>query len=776
MKSYLSLIPISAKVRKRQNRMTILCIVIAVFLVTAIFSVADMFMKAETIAMQEKHGSWHLSSSGITDDMKNELDSLPGLLTLGWSESFNTDAAFPYYVGEKKAALHGVDEAYGVKQTNMVEEGTFPKNNEEVLLSSNAKLALDVKIGDRVTLHTPAGDKEFSISGFGSDDKEYYQGQTFLVAVYMGRDAFHDLMSEKNISENLTCYLQFENADKAVKAKAILTEQYGIAIESIKENTAVMGLSGQSSNSSINGLYAIAIFLFVLVLLAGVLMISGSMNSNIAQRTQFFGMMRCVGASRDQIVRFVRLEALNWCKTAVPIGLVFGTVAACGISAFLHFGIGGEFATMPYITISPIGIAFGIAVGVITVLLAAQAPAKRAAKVSPVLAVSGNSESNSSAKHAIKHRINRVEYELGMHHATGSRKNWFLMTASFALSIILVLCFSVGLDFAQNLLPNMKSYQPDIDYTGYENALLLDQETLEQIHGVDGVENAFACSYISGVPVISANQEIDHINLLSYDAYLLECAEDRIVQGKISDIYGDSDKVMTISNKDNPLQVGDTINLGGNEVTITCAVSDGLFPSELLIICSQETFERLTGENNYSMIGVQLGRSADDETIYQLSKLADSDVIFSDLRESNQSNETTYMAVQAMVYGFLAIIGMITLFYTVNSISISVVSRITQYGAMRAVGMSGDQLTRMIATEGFTYAVSGMLVGLGIGIPVSRLLYVRLITRYFGSAWQVPWTAIIIIVVCALASAAIAIHAPAKRIRNMSITETINEL
>ena len=40
MKSYLSLIPISAKVRRRQNRMTILCIVLAVFLVTVVFSMA----------------------------------------------------------------------------------------------------------------------------------------------------------------------------------------------------------------------------------------------------------------------------------------------------------------------------------------------------------------------------------------------------------------------------------------------------------------------------------------------------------------------------------------------------------------------------------------------------------------------------------------------------------------------------------------------------------------------------------------------------------------
>jgi len=35
MKSYLSLIPISAKVHRRQNRMTLLCIVFAVFMVTA---------------------------------------------------------------------------------------------------------------------------------------------------------------------------------------------------------------------------------------------------------------------------------------------------------------------------------------------------------------------------------------------------------------------------------------------------------------------------------------------------------------------------------------------------------------------------------------------------------------------------------------------------------------------------------------------------------------------------------------------------------------------
>ena len=55
MNSYLSLIPISARVRRRQNRMTLLCIIFAVFLVTAIFSVADMYVRVEQARLTEKH-------------------------------------------------------------------------------------------------------------------------------------------------------------------------------------------------------------------------------------------------------------------------------------------------------------------------------------------------------------------------------------------------------------------------------------------------------------------------------------------------------------------------------------------------------------------------------------------------------------------------------------------------------------------------------------------------------------------------------------------------
>ena len=64
MKSYLSLIPLSARIRKRQNRMTLLCIIVAVLLVTTIFSMADMGIRMEKTRLIETHGYWHVMIKG----------------------------------------------------------------------------------------------------------------------------------------------------------------------------------------------------------------------------------------------------------------------------------------------------------------------------------------------------------------------------------------------------------------------------------------------------------------------------------------------------------------------------------------------------------------------------------------------------------------------------------------------------------------------------------------------------------------------------------------
>ena len=112
-----------------------------------------------------------------------------------------------------------------------------------------------------------------------------------------------------------------------------------------------------------------------------------------------------------------------------------------------------------------------------------------------------------------------------------------------------------------------------------------------------------------------------------------------------------------------------------------------------------------------------------------------------------------------------------------NSISMSVSARIKQYGAMRAVGMDEHQVTKMIAAEAFTYALSGCVLGCVIGLPLSKVLYDSLITSHYSyNTWSFPVIPFAIILVVVFASAIVAVYTPAKRIRSMAVTDTINEL
>ena len=96
---------------------------------------------------------------------------------------------------------------------------------------------------------------------------------------------------------------------------------------------------------------------------------------------------------------------------------------------------------------------------------------------------------------------------------------------------------------------------------------------------------------------------------------------------------------------------------------------------------------------------------------------------------------------------------------------------------MRAVGMDERQLTKMIAAEAFTYAVSGCMVGCIAGLMISKLLYDVMITTHFKYAvWRIPAGQLFLILAVVFAAAAIAVYAPAKRIQSISVTETINEL
>ena len=257
---------------------------------------------------------------------------------------------------------------------------------------------------------------------------------------------------------------------------------------------------------------------------------------------------------------------------------------------------------------------------------------------------------------------------------------------------------------------------------------------------------------------------------------MLDSSKSMVVKGRMAKTSGADNEVMTMYNKTNPIRVGDTITVNGVPLTVVGAFSQGAFPDDVTIIAPETLFRRVAGEQNYNMIGVQLDHTASDETVLALAAFSSDQIIVHDLRESNRQDRGTYYAARIVLYGFLAIIGSISLLNIINSISMSVSARMKQYGILRAIGMDGAQLKRMVSAEAGTYAVSGLVVGIALGLVLNRKLYILLITHYFGAAWQVPWGCLAVIVVVVLAAVVLAVYNPVRRILMQPITATISEL
>ena len=775
MRSYLSLIPISAKVHRRQSRMTRICIILAVFLVTSIFSLLEMWTNGQTMAMRSNHGDWHIILQNMSEDEAKQIIDSSDVAYSSWYDDINVNADQGYYINGKNAVLYGIEETYVTDIMKYPLEGSYPQNEKEVALSADAKELFNVQIGDNIILNTPAGDFNYTISGFYEDDEDF-NDIIDGTCMYMCRATFDEVRSLNGLESMSRFYVRFKNENGMKKTIANIKEQYSLTSENVSENTPVLSLLGASTNESINALYPLAVACFVIILIAGIFMISSCMNSNVAQRTKFFGMMRCIGASKQQIVRFVRLEALNWCKTAIPIGCALGTVTCWVSCAVLKFIVKGEWVDMPLFSVSINGILCGAAVGIITVFIAAQSPAKQASKVSPVAAISGNTGVSGKIVHAANTKFLKVETSLGIHHATGAKKNLILMTGSFALTIMLFLTFSACLDIVHKLLPSVSDFTPDITIASQDDSNSIDPSLAEEISEIPGIESVFGMMYSIECPA-EINGNAETVDLYSYGDTMMDSFKKSVISGDMSKIYGNSKYVLAVYSEYTTLNVGDKVKIGDEELEIGCVVSEGVgsVSGSAVVVCSEETYTRLTGEQDYAMVGVVLEKDVSEMAVNKIYDLAEGNII-ADSREKNSEVSGSYWVFRIAAYSFLAIISLITILNIMNSVSMGVSARIKQYGVMRAVGMGSRQVTKMIAAEAATYSICGTVAGVVLGLLLHHLIYVKVVITHFGGIWKIPFTSIAIILLLVIFSCVISVYAPAKRIRNLAITETINEL
>lgn len=778
MKHYLKLVPISAKIHRKQSKMTRICITLAVLLVAVMFGLADMYLQGVTRHEMEESGNWHYEFHSIDTQTASFISARPDVEIAGWHNTISSEAG--YSIKEQTISISAQErKVFEDIFLNGITEGEYPDTPNEIAVSSSFKNTASVSLNETIALCKPDGNTtDYLIVGFLNDTEtsRLITGNTPIVVMTpegLGTLAVNNAIENYVIQFSRLCNIPDIIND--IKAGNNLSD------EQITENIPLLSIQGQlEGKTGVNQIYQVAFILSVIVMLTCILMISSSLNSNVAERTEFFGMLRCLGATKRQIMRFVRLEGLYWCKTAIPIGIIFSVVIVWILSAAMRVINPQWFSSMPILGISWISVIASILLGLLTVLLAARSPAKRAAKVSPLTAVSGNAGQTASFRKAANTTAFKIETALGIHHAKAKKKNYILMTGAFAVCITLFLTFSTLVDFMKNaFVPPI--YTPELSIASETNTCSIFNELLEQIKQNDVVKRAYGRMFAYEVPAEN-NGKNYNANLISYEENQFRWAADSLIAGSIETVMQQENQVLFVQTGNIDVQVGDNISLTINNrpqiVTVAGILSDSPLArveGTETFFCSEATFTALTGETGYTIIDIQFENNASSEDVKAIESIfSNSGVIFSDSLSQIQQQRNLYHTFAILVYGFLSIIVAITIFHIMNTISMGAATKMKEYGAMRAIGMSNRQLVKMIIAEAGTYAINGVIWGCIIGLPMHWIIYVSLITNIWRTAWNVPFIPLILIIAIVLSASLLAVREPAKRLQRMSIVENIS--
>lgn len=252
-------------------------------------------------------------------------------------------------------------------------DGRFPTADDEAVVDANAAKSNDVGIGDVLTIGT--GRDALEVEVVGTVDSP---SSMVWSAVYLTQDAQARWLETSTI--NSVAWRGPGSVDEQVES---LQAEFPDARVLTVDDFVV-----EQQEVATNGVDVIAIVLLLFAAIAigtSVMVIANTFSILFAQRTRDFALLRCVGATRRQVLRSIRLEALALGLASSVLGLAVGTGVGLGAVALVRQL--WPSARLGEVAFSPTWFAGAFLVGTLVTLVAAWLPTRRATRVSPLAAL-----------------------------------------------------------------------------------------------------------------------------------------------------------------------------------------------------------------------------------------------------------------------------------------------------------------------------------------------------------------------------------------------------
>ena len=244
-----------------------------------------------------------------------------------------------------------------------------------------------------------------------------------------------------------------------------------------RTNSSVLRYSGVSRYEGFNSMIiSLAAIVIALIMFGSIALIYNAFSISVAERTKQFGLLSSVGATKKQLRRMVITEALMVSVVGIPLGILAGVG---GIGVTLIF-VGNKFqALVGYpiplkLSVSTISLVIAVIIALLTVLISAIVPSKRATKVSAIEAIRQSKDINTKIK---KVRTSKLVYKIfglpGMlanKYYKRSRKKYRATVLSLFMSVVL---FVSAAAFTGALTESVSDSFGNVGYDiliyGYEN-------------------------------------------------------------------------------------------------------------------------------------------------------------------------------------------------------------------------------------------------------------------------------------------------------------------
>lgn len=825
MRSYLSLALKELKAQKIMAVLILIAVILSTIMTTVIGQSIGILQAMRVQQAENLNGSRYATFHQLTQEQSRKLHEDDRLYDVG-------DIIYVGSASLGNSSLTLSLREYHDNALSMypaignVKEGRLPESANEIALPEDSLqyLGLNTVIGDTLSLDlaTSVMDSSLPEMNFSADfvltgilENSYLGYTSGIIQGVVGDGTAEKLLPEE--------YLLYSTDFKTHSKQAFQSIVYDLAKSLTVDEPYIqynwvlldaLGISYEDAADSDTGtgfsfMTTACVMVGILVLLAAGLVIYNILKISIAKRTKEYGTLRAIGGERGQIYRLVSVQLLILCGIGIPSGLLLGTLSTKGVLIAATSALNpdiflAESASELNVAISTAStvklpmLFVSIAVTLLFALLAAFPAARYASRVSPIVAMSGQSvKINRRVKK--NHMIRNFE----AYYARLNLKRGRGRTVITILSLVMSITVFVALQSFTGLLDASSSIQDlyTSDYAITNETSGIPADAVKTLEANDAVE----CLSTTRLSVFMPDPEdappfetslslqnhetlqiasIDEAQLTRYAPNLSEQDKDTIgdgtgclVKNPIAFSYGDTPVQQT------NLSVGDTLRLGDKTLRVVglldtpVTINNSGFTNGVQIIVNSDLYCLLLGNDSYSEVYPTLKENANADTFESwlnswCSEYAGTHWL--SYRQSSNEMAESFAQIKMLCWVLIIFIGVIGILNIINTVYSNIHTRIGEIGMQRAIGMSVASLYQTFLWEGAYYGIYASVIGAVLGY---------LCCIFIGAAQTdvlqlvaVPITAIIEAAIISIVACLLATAFPLRSIAKLNIVESIDNI